>query len=67
MFFVNYFFRVIDKLLCDGGLLWGGGVATVIQGDNAGPYQDIKFKKMDMGTSGSSYATYEFTVSFYIS
>ena len=44
-----------------------GGVATVIQGDNAGPYQDIKFKKMDMGTSGSSYATSECTVSFYIS
>ena len=40
IFFDICLFVVIEKLVCDGGHF--KGFSPVIQGDNYGPYQDVK-------------------------
>ena len=74
MFFEKCLYLVTEKLVCDGGPF--EGFYTIFQGDNAGPHQDEKLykyvvnfckEKMAMGNSGTSYATYEGSISCSIS
>ena len=43
IFFENWLFPVIEKLVCDGGTF--EGFAPFIQGENAVPHQDANFYK----------------------
>ena len=40
MFFDMYLYAFNEKLVCDGGHF--KGFSPAIQGDNYGPYQDVK-------------------------